>query len=107
MKETLFFQLALTPLQIQTLNITSVRIRLESFSGRAELYVSQKNRNPGYMTGYDQSSSSMEGLLFLDVDLKSVTDLWSWRLFIGVYAAETTNFALTVDAEYVPLYPLA
>jgi hypothetical protein len=43
-----YFQLTFTPLQLANPNIASLNVQLTSFNGRAELYVSTKNRNPQY-----------------------------------------------------------
>lgn len=81
-------------MEIASLNITTLRLRLTSYSGRAELYVSQTNPNPNFRQQYDQMSSSMDSLVLMSLDLTTVPDLWNWQLYIGVYAAETTLYSL-------------
>ena len=74
--------------------MTKLLIKLTSYSGRGELYVSQTNTNPRFGGFNDASASSMESFVMLSYDITKVPDLWNWSLYIGVYGVETTNFAL-------------
>jgi hypothetical protein len=75
------------------LNISKIRVKVWTTSGRIDVYVSAKDQYPRYGSS-ELQSVTLNKLHVLEYDISSLSDLTGFRLYIGLFGAQYAYFKL-------------
>ncbi|CDW71175.1 UNKNOWN [Stylonychia lemnae] len=96
-----YYQLVMSPTQIQTLTLSYLVVNLTSFNGRADLYASNITKNPN-SNNYTQKSRTISPWTSLVYNVTGI-DIMQKPVYFTVNANFRTTYSIKFDAIYTDI----